>query len=451
MNEFLHDAGGTQYSTYSPSPLFTTSKNRGGYVNNTEYTTFQSSNKRFSYTVLSHSINAGFFISAESTESFYSLLTDATSVTGRFSPPPSWSYTKGAVVGMQGGTEAVTSKLAKLTAANVPVAGLWIQDWAGRRVDPFGSRILWNWELDSLFYPQWGNFLSELFSRGIRVLTYVNPHFATNVKTLKPHYTRNLFEEAKTRGFLVTNSSGEPYIQSSASDEFAFGTVDLTNPRANAFFKDVVIKCHMLCQCDDAHVFWPLIDRNSDEQPHDCGNGLTADVAAFGWMADFGEYLPYDVTMSDGSKGAEMHSAYPPLLADTVSSALGKENEDVLFFSRAGGLRSGFGGRNGGQFWAGDQNTEFGDDDGLLSALTAYITGGSSGFTLVHSDIGGYTSIDLEFATEPPKTIKVARTEELLLRWMEMSAFSDCMFRTHEGNQADRQLQVWSSELLSAR
>lgn len=183
----------------------------------------------------------------------------------------------------------MTAKSDKLIAAGVPLAGLWIQDWAGRRLDTFGSRILWNWELDSQFYPGWGDMLEGWLEKGVRVLTYVNPYLTTRAEEFKPHYTRNLFREAETRGFLVTNSSGEPYVQSSASDEFAFGTVDLTNPRARRWFSDVIVRCHMMCDCEDAQAFWPIIRRNPGEQEVDCGNGLTRDISQGGWMADFGE------------------------------------------------------------------------------------------------------------------------------------------------------------------
>ena len=114
----------------------------------------------------------------------------------------------------------------------------------------------------------------------------------------------------------------------------------------------------------------------------------------------------------------------------------------MLYFSRSGGMTSPSAGKRGGMFWVGDQNTAWDGNDGLASALTAYLTSGSSGFTLTHSDVGGYTSLDV---TRGEETHKIRRTPELLLRWMEMSAVADCMFRSHEGNQADKQLQVWDT------
>lgn len=41
--------------------------------------------------------------------------------------------------------------------------------------------------------------------------------------------------------------------------------------------------------------------------------------------------------------------------------------------------------------------------------------------------------------------LRITRSEELLLRWMELSAFTP-VFRTHEGNLPDKGAQVYSNE-----
>ena len=63
---------------------------------------------------------------------------------------------------------------------------------------------------------------------------------------------------------------------------------------------------------------------------------------------------------------------------------------------------------------------------------------GLSGMAFTHSDIGGYTMINQSF-------VKYLRTKELLLRWCECSAFSDALYRTHEGNLPEDSAQVPSS------
>ena len=48
-------------------------------------------------------------------------------------PMPAW-VDRGAIVGIQGGTDVVRQRVAELQAAGVPLAGVWLQDWVGQRV-----------------------------------------------------------------------------------------------------------------------------------------------------------------------------------------------------------------------------------------------------------------------------------------------------------------------------
>ena len=45
-------------------------------------------------------------------------------------------------------------------------------------------------------------------------------------------------------------------------------------------------------------------------------------------------------------------------------------------------------------FWVGDQTVTWDSDDGLGTVIIAMLTEGLSGYSLTHSDIGGYTAID---------------------------------------------------------
>ena len=45
-------------------------------------------------------------------------------------------------------------------------------------------------------------------------------------------------------------------------------------------------------------------------------------------------------------------------------------------------------------FWMGDQLISYDKFDGLQSALIGLLNSGLSGFSLGHSDIGGYTSVN---------------------------------------------------------
>ena len=493
-------AGGTMYSSYAPVPMYVTDGLMAGYVSTTNPTWLDLTRKErivwetvgLADRELYGPIAGGVLFEGKGGD-MYGLMKKVTEITGRFRKPPKWSYGKGAIVGVQGGEDVVLGKIKKLKDGGVPVAGIWIQDWAGKRVDSFGSRVLWNWELDTVRYPNWEKMLKTLRDEdGTRVLAYVNPYVSTQVDEFKPHANRNLFEEAKHYGFLVKHMEkckaddknnnnnnnnnnnhgsnnnhvkddcsriplgkrpGDVYIQSSASSEFKFATIDLSNPSAVTWFVDVVIRCNLLCECGDANERWLPIKPVTDKtQAVQCGNGGDADVAVGGWMADFGEYLPFDIEVAGSSLmepvlGTSYHSKYPAVWAGVNSQAIA--DRDVLFFSRAGGLTSPKMGTNGGMFWVGDQNASFDEHDGLASALVAALNGGLSGITLTHSDVGGYTSINVVDETTGTEIV-VARSEELMLRWMELSAFADSMFRSHEGNKADKELQVWDNPRLIA-
>ena len=71
----------------------------------------------------------------------------------------------------------------------------------------------------------------------------------------------------------------------------------------------------------------------------------------------------------------------------------------------------------------------------MESALIGLLNGGISGFSLGHSDLGGYTSVS--------SPIKITRDKETLLRWIEMSAFSDAVMRSHPSNDPSKNWQIY--------
>ena len=165
------------------------------------------------------------------------------------------------------------------------------------------------------------------------------------------------------------------------------------------------------------------------------GAALGAGVS--GWMADFSEYLPFDAELHDGV-GMQRHNEWPQLWAKVNHEAIQGSGfeEEVVFFMRAGATRSPSYCR---LFWMGDQTTSWDSNDGLHSALLGQLSSGMSGWTISHSDVGGYTSLDLSKEGGG----RYARDKELLLRWLEMSTFADAMLRTHQAGRSSLGLVVW--------
>ncbi|MEA5154309.1 TIM-barrel domain-containing protein [Raineyella sp.] len=300
---------------------------------------------------------------------------------------PGWTGT-GAVVAAQGGSAEVRRKLAALDGA--AVCAVWIQDWVGQRTTGFGSRLWWTWELDRRRYPDWEQLVAELGARGIRVLTYINP-FVVDPGEKPGGVRRDLYHEALERGFLVGHPDGGPYLLD--QDGFMAAMVDLTNPAAYAWY----------------------------------GQVIGAMPRTGGWMADFGESLPFDAVLHDGDP-RELHNRWPVLWEQLCASVRGAD-EFVFHRSAWRGSRA--------AHWAGDQLTSWDAYDGMASALLGMLAGGVSGLPLMHADAGGYTSL-------PQPVIRAHRDTELLLRWCEWCVWSPVL-RTHEGNRPDENAQVWDA------
>jgi alpha-glucosidase len=334
---------------------------------------------------------------------------------------------KGAIVGLQGGTARVRRAVEQLKAAGVPLAAVWLSDWVGQRPWQQDKQLWWSWQLDEEHYPGWAELRADLERDGIRVLTYVNPMLVDIRERDRGHASaalrRNFFAEARQSGYLVRTPSGEPYLLRHA--DFSAGLVDLTNPAAHAWFLDV-LRDHVLA------------------------------VGASGWMADSGELLPYDAVLSSGQQAASFHNQYPdawarlnreaiersraaiPQAADAPAppaTAAAAPGSELLVFMRAGYSQSP---RYATLFWLGDQLVTWDEHDGIKSSVIGLLSGGLSGFTLNHGDVGGHTSIKNSL-------MSYRREKELLLRWMELGALSP-VFRTQEGSSPSENAQFDSDE-----
>jgi alpha-glucosidase len=392
------DAGGDPYTSYASVPHYVTSEMRSLFLENDEYSSFDLREEDRGQVEIFSSRMSGQILSGETPAE---LIEQYTEYSGRMRPLPDWIL-GGAVVGVQGGTDKVLEISDKLEALDAPVAAFWLQDWVGQRETGFGTQLWWNWELDEDHYTEWNLLRESLEQKDIRLMTYVSPFLADDVASNKKNHRRDLFAEAERNGYLVQNQSGGPYRIKIT--DFSAGLVDLTDPGARAWMKDV-IKDELL------------------------GNG------ASGWMADFAEGLPYDAVLSSGADPKSYHNRYAEEWAELNREAIREagRGDDVVFFNRSGYLRSP---EYSTLFWLGDQLVSWDEHDGIKSAVTGLISSGLSGYALEHTDIGGYTAIDNPF-------LKYHRSRELLMRWTELGAFT-VVFRTHEGNRPGVNHQIYS-------
>lgn len=385
-----HGAGGNQFTTYYAMPIFVSSRHYAVITDTDAYSTFDFSHRKVTKLEFWQVPRT---ITVIAKKQMIDLVSSVAQTCGIQPKLPEWVF-DGLILGCQGGTEKVLSKLAVLEKENAALCGLWIQDWEGRRVTSFGSQLFWNWIQHEEMYPQLEKTIAELKSRGIRVLGYINTFLAIE---------GSLYKEASANGYCIKKKDGSDYLVTITT--FPAAQLDLTNPGTILWIKEV-IKKNMI------------------------GIGLS------GWMADFGEYMPTDAVLYSGEDAELVHNKYPALWAQANWEAVQEASKaDEIFFY----CRSGYQGsqRYAPSFWAGDQLVNWYKDDGLPSIIPAGLSLGVCGVGQYHADVGGYTTVGW-----------VKRSRELLKRWTEAAIFMPVM-RSHEGNRPLQNVQPYTDSELA--
>ena len=370
--------------SYSPMPVFVTDRGRLFYFDTSSdgISKFGIHNYRLEFDSCPRSM---MLLHAEDYDTLMRAL-------AKKNPPgmylPDWCL-DGMIIAVQGGTDKVISKAFTMLDAGARISAVWSQDWCGENRTIMGKQVWWNYEYDDKLYHHLPEAIKRLESRGVRFLAYINPYLVKGSR---------LYNKCADKGWLIKNRDGS--ICHMKSTTFDAGMLDLTDPEAVRFIKEVLIKKNML------------------------------DIGIQGWMADFGEYLPTDCVLHEGDP-AELHNQWPVLWAKINREAVEEYGDkDVMFFTRSGYL--------GEQcyapiMWNGDQHTDLTRDYGMPCVMPATFSLGFSGVPLVHSDIGGFFSI-----------AGLKRNDELFIRWMEMNTFSPLM-RSHES------IRPWANSQFDAR
>ena len=330
-------------------------------------------------------------------------------VVGRPSKPPEWAY--GLWIGSQGGRDKVLKEVEDLEAADIPVTALWVQDWGGHRLNfDDGDGVQYRWAPDEtcderdtsgelipkdICYPGIATMVADLHAKGYKFLAYANPFI---VRDLEARFAPNHFKEMDAAGLLAKNPAGETYTFIGANFPQFNGQADLTLPAAREYIKDAF-------------------------------RTMVTEYGFDGWMADFSEWTPQDVVVSDGRDAIEVHNTYPTewqRLTREVMEELRPDGDWVMF------ARAGWSGTQGAAqiHWVGDQETSWSELDGLPTVVPAMLNLGLAAQPYVTHDIAGFGK------SGGPST------EELYMRWTELGAFTPIM-RTHEG--ADKEGN-WSWE-----
>lgn len=150
---------------------------------------------------------------------------------------------------------------------------------------------------------EWGN-------DGVRPMIYMNPYIAN--LTGSSFLRQNQFEEGIKNGYFIMHQDGSPYLLQSLSIEMAI--IDLKNPEAWEWTKKII------------------------------QDNLIDEAGAWGWMHDFGEYVPLDSTNYAKDDPFMNHNDFPAQWAKVVKEAIAESKsehaKEVVPFMRSGSTMS---------------------------------------------------------------------------------------------------------------
>ncbi len=256
---------------------------------------------------------------------------------------------------------------------------IWTEDWRGGGDGAFGYALEEDWRVDRSLYPDFEQVADDLHGMGFAFHTYHNTFIDS---------TADVYNEAVASGYTIKNADGGTFIFTGV--KFNDSTLlDLTNPTAVTWAKSVMTEAVAL---------------GSD-----------------GWMADFAEWLPTNVTLASGEDPMLVHNRYTvdwAKMNQEMFAATPAGRPAPIYFMRSAWLHSQ---PHVQVMWAGDQQTDFSEGDGYPSVIPIGLGMGLGGFPYFGHDVGGYMSQGT-----------VPTTEELFYRWTTLGALSPVM-RTHHG------------------
>ncbi len=316
------------------------------------------------------------------------ILAAYTALTGRAPAVPAWSFglwlSSGGTYRDQASIEALLDGLER---HRFPADVIHIDPWWMR------WRKYCDFEWDRRAFPDPEGLIRRIHGLGLKLCLWEHPYVSVE---------SGLFEFGKDKGYFALKPGGGVYIidyglslaprpdgrvrmaRKAETWNAPVAIVDLTNPGARAWFKDL----HR-----------PI---------------LRAGVDVF--KTDFGEDIPADALFFDGRTGAEIHNLYPLLYNAAVFEVTAEEKGRGLVWSRSGTAGS----QRFPVCWSGDPASDW---DSLAATVRGGLSAGMSGLALWSHDIGGYRG------TPGP---------ELYVRWAQFGLFS-----SHSRMHGDSPREPW--------
>lgn len=414
-------------SSCSTVPQFVSSQSKCLYLHNTEPSVFDlRPSDWFSIRVQCNIVSGAFIAGSDLLDT----LRIYTSLRGRTKMLPTWTQRNGAIVGISGGTDSVRTIVDRLQQAACPIGGVLVHDWSGV-VDQASteSRLWYNWVLEHEHYKYWHKMVADLDAAGINLGVYVNPM----IEEIPVHLRsgrRYLFGEASKGGHLIRSS------QDKKKKDKAHIAFDTSNGNKGEIYQLNTKKCPRVGYLDvtnyEACHWWKTVIHKE----------IMNYAGASFWMADGGAEAPIanSIYHTKAFDGLAAHNVYAENWARTNREAIrdaGREG-DSFFLVKAG---YGHTPKYAGSICLGDQvvNYKGKDGGGLQAVLNGLVNGGFSGFTYAHCAVS--------FAV--PRTVNSLddRAKEMMVRWMEMNAFTT-LFRTHDSDDGVSTVSAYNDGYL---
>ena len=303
-----------------------------------------------------------------------------TGMAGRAQLPPYWAFAPWKSRNWHPDTAAVYEDIERYRQLGLPASVLVLDSPWATNYNTF--------EMNRLQFGDPDAMVRRIHDLGFKLCLWLTPFI--NAETFTPSEPELVgkipltaasnFEEARQAGYFLKTDAGDVYLSSWWKGRG--GLVDFTNPAAVDWWKNQVRRAIRL---------------GADAFKADGGEGSFVGDARF----------------ADGEDPSVMRTRYSVLynraLEDLIQGDL--HGEGVLL-SRSGSV----GNHNLPFLWAGDNESNFGEENGLPGVVLAGLNAGLSGIPLWTSDLGGYE-----------KDSRTPGDDVLFMRWTEFSAFSPIM------------------------
>lgn len=331
------DGGTSSQQSYKNIPFYMTNKGYGVFVNHTGCVSFEVASERVT--------KVQFSVPGESLEYYViygpsskAILEKYTSLTGKPSLPPAWSFGLWLTTSFTTSYDekTVTGIIDGMIKRDLPLAVFhfdcfWMKEYH-----------LCDFQWDTKVFPDPKGMLKRLKEKGLKICVWINPYIAQR---------SSMFDEGKANGYFLKKKNGDVWQWDRWQAGMAI--VDFTNPEACAWYALKLKK---------------LMDMGVD-----C------------FKTDFGERIPTDVVYYNGDDSIKMHNYYTYLYNKVVFESIqeAKGEKEAIVFARSATVGS----QKFSVHWGGDSTADY---ESMAESLRGGLSLSMSGFGFWSHDIGGF-------------------------------------------------------------